>query len=132
MCGALREKAASSRLYCPCLSIKPQKRSKLRSLRPLPRRPGRFCNKRGQALPRHTHSQSSLRQFFLQCAQVAVLLTQRCNIARPCKFAALLSTILYGEVPYQRCTERGREPVSLSHLTEGRPRQVTCLLAGRG
>src|SRR5437763_15495154 len=29
-------------------------------------------------------SQSSVRQLFLQCTQVAILLTQCCNITRPC------------------------------------------------
>src|SRR3989440_7450916 len=39
---------------------------------------------------RHSHSQSSVRQLFLQCTQVAVLLTQCCNITRPCLTLAKL------------------------------------------
>ena len=35
-------------------------------------------------------SQSSVRQLFLQCTQVAVLLTQCCNITRPCLTLAKL------------------------------------------
>jgi hypothetical protein len=37
-----------------------------------------------QVLIRHTHSQSSFRQFFLQYAQVTVLLTQHSSVTRSC------------------------------------------------